>query len=155
MWWLLCKIRVEKLCVHCTFLTTWVQFHSAAFKAEKKLLNNFRLSRNEQDTSQKLYTWHGSLGGNLILVSIIFWEVATFCALSSSMKLSPGSNFIERLLKHNKFMQTLQSLLHNYKTQQKLNTTKTQHNKNTTKQFKSNDIKNVITQLIYFNKPSL
>ena len=35
------------------------------------LLNNYLLSRNEQDTSYKLYMWHDSLAGNLILVSVI------------------------------------------------------------------------------------
>ena len=38
---------------------------------QKMLLNNCLLGRNEQDTSHKLYMWHGSLAGNLILVSII------------------------------------------------------------------------------------
>ena len=38
---------------------------------QKILLNNFLLSRNEQDASHKLYMWHGSLAGIPALVSII------------------------------------------------------------------------------------
>ena len=34
------------------------------------MLKSVLLSRTEQDTSHKLYVWHGSLAGNLILVSI-------------------------------------------------------------------------------------
>ena len=42
---------------------------------QKILLNNFQLSRNEKDTSHKLYTWHGTLVGNLIVVVL-----SIFCA---------------------------------------------------------------------------
>ncbi len=47
---------------------------------QKIMLNNFLLSRNEQDTSHKLYTGHGSLAGNLILVSKILLCLANLCA---------------------------------------------------------------------------
>ncbi len=52
------------------------------------LLNDFLLSRNDQDTSHKLYMWYASLAGNLILLCL---------ATRSSMKLGPGPNFIHCL----------------------------------------------------------
>ena len=55
------------------------RFHRAAL-SQQVLLNNCLLSRNEQDTSHKLYMLHGSLACNLILVSIILFSLATVCA---------------------------------------------------------------------------
>ena len=40
---------------------TWAQFQGAASAEHNILLDTFLLSRNEQDTSHKLYMWHGSL----------------------------------------------------------------------------------------------
>ena len=45
------------------------------------------LSRNEQDTLQKLYMWHGILAGNP--VKHYFVVLSYFLCLSSSMKLGP------------------------------------------------------------------
>ncbi len=56
------------------------------------MLDNFLLSKNEQDTSHKKYMWHGVLAGNLNLVSIIVLCLVTFGALSSSMKLGAAAN---------------------------------------------------------------
>ena len=41
-------------------------------------------SSNEQDTSHNLYMWHGSLAGNLILVSILWLCLATFSSFTVS-----------------------------------------------------------------------
>lgn len=46
----------------------------------KILIINFLLSNKELDTSHKLYMRHGTLAGHLILVSIINFGLATFCA---------------------------------------------------------------------------
>ena len=43
---------------------------------QKSMHINCLLSRNEQDTSHKLYLWHDILASNLILVSIIFMCLA-------------------------------------------------------------------------------
>ena len=60
------------------FLATGLNFMELLIK-QKLLLNNFLLSRNEQDTSYKSYMLHGILTGNLTLVSIILWCLAPFC----------------------------------------------------------------------------
>ena len=46
---------------------------------QKILLSNWLLNRNKQDTSHKLYLWHDSLAGNLILISSIL-----LCLVTSS-----------------------------------------------------------------------
>ncbi len=50
---------------------TQIKLWALELLKQKILLNIFLLSRNDQGTSHKLYTWHGSLAGNPILVSII------------------------------------------------------------------------------------
>ena len=64
----------------CTFSQSMHEFHKATFK-QKILLKNFLLSKNEQDTSHKLYMWHSGLAGNLILVSTVL-----LCSVSFSTK---------------------------------------------------------------------
>ncbi len=60
--------------------TTLAQFHKAALCEQYCWIINFLLSRNQQDTS---------LAGYLILVSLNWFSLATFCSKSSSMKLGP------------------------------------------------------------------
>ncbi len=50
---------------------------------QKMLLNNFQLSRNEQDNSHKWYMWHGVLAGMPYSVKHYL------LCLSKSMKLGP------------------------------------------------------------------
>ena len=45
---------------------------------QKIFLNNCLLNRNEQNTSQRLYTWNSSLAGNIILLGIILLCLAVF-----------------------------------------------------------------------------
>ena len=45
---------------------------------QRTQLKNSLISKNEQDTSHKLYLWHGSLAGNLILVSVNVLCLATY-----------------------------------------------------------------------------
>ena len=82
-----------------------VELHARHLDLEKILLtvsncivlNNSLLSRNEHNTSHKLYMWHGIYAGKLNLVSIMLLCLATFFVLkSSSMKLVPGQRSLER-----------------------------------------------------------
>ena len=58
---------------------------------QKILLNNFLLSRNEQDTSHKLFMLHSIFAGNPVLISIIWLCLTNFlCFKSISMKFGPG-----------------------------------------------------------------
>ncbi len=56
----------------------WAQLHRPV--PHKMLPQDFLLSQNLQDTSQKWCMWHGILAGNLNLVSIILLRLATSCA---------------------------------------------------------------------------
>ena len=58
---------------------------SAAFKAENIGHLFFLLSRNQQVTSHKLLLWHGSLAGNIILVSIILLCWVLFMLLKAAL----------------------------------------------------------------------
>ena len=61
------------------------------------------LSRDEQDTSHKLYTWQSSSAGYLTPVSTPCLSLAAImCFKSSSMKLGPGPN-LTRLWFFNQF----------------------------------------------------
>ena len=60
------------------------------------LLNNFLLNRNEQHTSHKLYLWHGSFAGNLILVSVVLIWLATFCVVDSFGSSEPNHSATTR-----------------------------------------------------------
>ena len=66
-------------CLSIKFQLTWAQFQHRAASAEN-LFHNFLLSRNEQDTSHRLYIRNDSLAGNLILVRLILLCLATFNA---------------------------------------------------------------------------
>ena len=70
---------IYHFCLHTTILSSpfWLGPNFIELLKQKIFLNIFLVSRNEQDTSHKLYLWHGILAGNLFLISVILY---TFCA---------------------------------------------------------------------------
>ena len=72
----------------CSYPSALAQFGRAA-KAENTASRHISAkSRNEQGTSHIFSMQHGSLSGNLILVSIILLCLAAFCA--EIVKLGPS-----------------------------------------------------------------
>ncbi len=68
----------KNLCMEWIYglVTCWSNFEELL--KQEILLNNFPLSKNEQDTSHKWYMWNGILAGYLFLVSISFLRLDTF-----------------------------------------------------------------------------